>query len=143
MITRRVSERCHCPRPEGAGVDYGHIDGHDPARDRKSASEPRQKLRHCDRLRMVAGDSPSNTPTPDDAHVQPGDVHKMAPLLDHYETFFATDAGASAPILGLLVVAVSVVNADDADARTRERRTVLAGSASLLWSTSSSSHLSR
>jgi hypothetical protein len=31
--------------------------------------------------------------------------------------------------LGLLVVAVSVVNADDADATTRELRTVLAGSA--------------
>jgi hypothetical protein len=31
--------------------------------------------------------------------------------------------------LGLLVVALSVVNADDADPTTRERRTVLAGSA--------------
>ena len=55
----------------------------------------------------------------------------MAPILGHYETFFATSAGASAAILGLLVVAVSVVNADDADAKTRERRTVLAGSAFL------------
>ncbi len=45
--------------------------------------------------------------------------------------FFAASAGASAAILGLLVVAVSVVNADDADAKTRERRTVLAGSAFL------------
>jgi len=35
----------------------------------------------------------------------------------------------SAAILGLLVVAVSVVNSDDADPRTRELRTVLAGSA--------------
>jgi hypothetical protein len=45
--------------------------------------------------------------------------------------FFAASAGASAAILGLLVVAVSVVNADDSDAKTRERRTVLAGSAFL------------
>jgi hypothetical protein len=37
-------------------------------------------------------------------------------------------AGASAAILGLLVVAVSVVNADDADPTRRELRTVLAGS---------------
>jgi hypothetical protein len=47
----------------------------------------------------------------------------------HYESFFTTSAGASAAILGLLVVAVSVVNADDANAATRELRTVLAGSA--------------
>jgi hypothetical protein len=55
----------------------------------------------------------------------------MAPMLGHYEMFFATSAGASAAILGLLVVAVSVVNADDSDAQTRERRTVLAGTAFL------------
>jgi hypothetical protein len=47
----------------------------------------------------------------------------------HYENFFIASAGASAAILGLLVVAVSVVNADDADPTTRELRTVLAGSA--------------
>jgi len=46
-----------------------------------------------------------------------------------YESFFITSAGASAAILGLLVVAVSVVNADDANPTTRENRTVLAGSA--------------
>jgi hypothetical protein len=46
-----------------------------------------------------------------------------------YESFFIASAGASAAILGLLVVAVSVVNADDANPVTRERRTVLAGSA--------------
>ncbi|MGO9341941.1 MAG: hypothetical protein ACLP6E_05405 [Acidimicrobiales bacterium] len=51
--------------------------------------------------------------------------------MGHYEMFFVASAGASAAILGLLVVAVSVVNADDADAKTRERRTVLAGSAFL------------
>jgi hypothetical protein len=47
----------------------------------------------------------------------------------HYESFFTASAGASAAILGLLVVAVSVVNADDANPTTRELRTVLAGSA--------------
>jgi hypothetical protein len=52
-------------------------------------------------------------------------------LLGHYETFFVASAGASAAILGLLVVAVTVANTDDADAKTRERRTVLAGSAFL------------
>jgi hypothetical protein len=46
-----------------------------------------------------------------------------------YESFFTASAGASAAILGLLVVAVSVVNADDANPATRELRTVLAGSA--------------
>jgi len=50
-------------------------------------------------------------------------------VVGHYESFFITSAGASAAILGLLVVAVSVVNADDSDPTTRERRTVLAGSA--------------
>jgi len=47
----------------------------------------------------------------------------------HYESFFTTSGGASAAILGLLVVAVSVVNADDENPTTRELRTVLAGSA--------------
>jgi hypothetical protein len=47
----------------------------------------------------------------------------------HYENFFIASAGASAAILGLLVVAVTVVNADDSDPTTRELRTVLAGSA--------------
>jgi hypothetical protein len=46
-----------------------------------------------------------------------------------YESFFTASAGASAALLGLLVVAVSVVNADDANPTTRELRTVLAGSA--------------
>jgi len=50
-------------------------------------------------------------------------------VVGHFENFFIASAGASAAILGLLVVAVSVVNADDADPRTRELRTVLAGSA--------------
>jgi hypothetical protein len=50
-------------------------------------------------------------------------------VVSQYEDFFITSAGASAAILGLLVVAVSVVNADDANPTTRENRTVLAGSA--------------
>ena len=50
-------------------------------------------------------------------------------MVGRYENFFIASAGASAAILGLLVVAVSVVNADDADPTTRELRTVLAGSA--------------
>jgi hypothetical protein len=50
-------------------------------------------------------------------------------VVSHYQSFFSASAGASAAILGLLVVAVSVVNADDADPTTRELRTVLAGSA--------------
>ena len=50
-------------------------------------------------------------------------------MVGHYESFFTASAGASAAILGLLVVALSVVNADDANATTRELRTVLAGSA--------------
>jgi hypothetical protein len=50
-------------------------------------------------------------------------------VIGHYENFFIASAGASAAILGLLVVAVSVVNADDANPKTRELRTVLAGSA--------------
>lgn len=50
-------------------------------------------------------------------------------MVGHYEDFFVASTGASAAILGLLVVAVTVVNTDDADPTTRELRTVLAGSA--------------
>jgi hypothetical protein len=50
-------------------------------------------------------------------------------VVDHYENFFLASAGASAAILGLLVVAVTVVNEDDENPTTRELRTVLAGSA--------------
>jgi len=50
-------------------------------------------------------------------------------VFGRYESFFTASAGASAAILGLLVVALSVVNADDANTTTRELRTVLAGSA--------------
>ena len=50
-------------------------------------------------------------------------------MVGHYEDFFIASAGASAGILGLLVVAVSVVNADDDNPTTSELRIVLAGSA--------------
>jgi hypothetical protein len=50
-------------------------------------------------------------------------------VVGRYESFFTASAGASAALLGLLVVAVSIVNADDANPTTRELRTVLAGSA--------------
>ena len=50
-------------------------------------------------------------------------------MVGHYESFFTASAGASAALLGLLVVAVSVVNGDDENPTTRELRTVLAGSA--------------
>jgi hypothetical protein len=50
-------------------------------------------------------------------------------VVSHYQNFFITSGGASAAILGLLVVAVSVVNADDENPKTRELRIVLAGSA--------------
>jgi hypothetical protein len=50
-------------------------------------------------------------------------------VVGHFADFFIASAGASAAILGLLVVAVTVVNSDDANPTTRELRTVLAGSA--------------
>jgi hypothetical protein len=50
-------------------------------------------------------------------------------VVSPYEDFFIASAGASAAILGLLVVAIAVVNADDGNPTTRELRTVLAGSA--------------
>jgi hypothetical protein len=52
-------------------------------------------------------------------------------VASHYENFFIASSGASAAILGLLFVAVTVANTDDTDVKTRERRTVLAGSAFL------------
>jgi hypothetical protein len=50
-------------------------------------------------------------------------------VVGQYQSFFTASAGASAALLGLLVVAVSVVNADDENPTTQELRTVLAGSA--------------
>jgi hypothetical protein len=57
------------------------------------------------------------------------DARRVGVVVGHYQSFFTASAGASAALLGLLVVAVSVVNADDANPTTRELRTVLAGSA--------------
>lgn len=50
-------------------------------------------------------------------------------MFGHYESFFLASAGASAAFLGLLFVGFTVVDSDESDPRTRERRTVLAGSA--------------
>jgi hypothetical protein len=52
-------------------------------------------------------------------------------VVGQYEDFFIASTGASAAILGLLFVAITVANTDDTDLKTRERRTVLAGSAFL------------
>jgi hypothetical protein len=52
-------------------------------------------------------------------------------VFGHYVNFFIASSGASAAILGLLFVAVTVANTDDTDLKTRERRIVLAGSAFL------------
>src|SRR5712692_10410299 len=52
-------------------------------------------------------------------------------MLGQYARFFAASATASAGFSGLLFVALSVVNRDESQHGTRERRTVLAGSAFL------------
>ena len=52
-------------------------------------------------------------------------------MLDQYAHFFAVSTSASAGFCGLLFVALSVVNRDERELRTRERRTVLAASAFL------------
>ena len=58
-----------------------------------------------------------------------GATVRSGAVIGHFEDFFIASAGASAAIFGLLVVAVSVANTDDAQLTTRELRTVLAGSA--------------
>ena|SRR5579871_3554049 len=50
-------------------------------------------------------------------------------MLSQYAHFFAASATASAGFTGLLLVALSIVNHDDTEQGTRERRTVLAGTA--------------
>jgi hypothetical protein len=50
-------------------------------------------------------------------------------VFGHYESFFVASTGASAAFLGLLFVGFTVVDSEESDPRTRERRTVLAGSA--------------
>jgi hypothetical protein len=52
-------------------------------------------------------------------------------MLGQYAHFFETSATASAGFTGLLLVALSIVNHDDTEHGTRERRTVLAGTAFL------------
>jgi hypothetical protein len=52
-------------------------------------------------------------------------------MLDRYAHFLAASTTASAGFTGLLFLALSVVNRDEAMHETRERRTVLAGSAFL------------
>ena len=49
-------------------------------------------------------------------------------MFGHYESFFVASVGASAAFLGLLFVGFTVVESGESDPRTRERRTVLAGS---------------
>jgi hypothetical protein len=50
-------------------------------------------------------------------------------VFGHYESFFVASTGASAALRGLLVVGFTVVDSEESDPGTRERRTVLAGSA--------------
>lgn len=52
-------------------------------------------------------------------------------MLDQYAHFFAASTNISAGFSGLLFVALSVVNRDESQHATRERRTVLAASAFL------------
>jgi hypothetical protein len=52
-------------------------------------------------------------------------------MLGHLRAFFAASATASAGFTGLLLVALSIVNHDDTEHGTRERRTILAGRRSL------------
>jgi hypothetical protein len=52
-------------------------------------------------------------------------------MLNQYVHFFAVTTSTSAGFSGLLFVALSVVNRDEQELRTRERRTVLAASAFL------------
>ena len=50
-------------------------------------------------------------------------------MFGHYESFFIASTGAAAAFLGLLFVGFTVVDSGESDPGTRERRTVLAGSA--------------
>ena len=52
-------------------------------------------------------------------------------MLDHYVRFFTVSTSVSAGFIGLLFVALAVVNRDEQELRTHERRTVLAASAFL------------
>ena len=52
-------------------------------------------------------------------------------MLDEYVRFFGLTTTASAGFAGLLFVALSVVNTDESEPATRERRTILAASSLL------------
>ena len=52
-------------------------------------------------------------------------------MTDNYTNFFMASSGASTAFIGLLFVGMSIVNTDDSNYATRERRIVLAGSAFL------------
>jgi hypothetical protein len=52
-------------------------------------------------------------------------------MLDEYVRFYAASKATSAGFAGLLLVALSVVNTDESQPVTRERRTVLAAGAFL------------
>ncbi|MBV8444842.1 MAG: hypothetical protein JOZ92_02880 [Candidatus Dormibacteraeota bacterium] len=52
-------------------------------------------------------------------------------MIGGYTNFLIASAGASAAFIGLLFVGMSIVNRDDANHSTRERRIVLAGSSFL------------
>jgi hypothetical protein len=51
--------------------------------------------------------------------------------MDNYANFFIASAGASTAFIGLLFVGMSIVNSDDSNYTTKERRIVLAGSSFL------------
>jgi hypothetical protein len=52
-------------------------------------------------------------------------------MLDEYVRFFTLSTSTSAGFAGLLLIALSVVNTDESQPATRERRTILAASAFL------------
>jgi hypothetical protein len=52
-------------------------------------------------------------------------------MMDNYANFFIASTGASTAFIGLLFVGMSIVNADDSNYTTKERRIVLAGSSFL------------
>ncbi len=51
--------------------------------------------------------------------------------MDNYTNFFVASTGASTAFIGLLFVGMSIVNTDDSNYTTKERRIVLAGSSFL------------
>src|SRR3954449_229478 len=113
----------HLPGQEGPG----------PEGRERQCRRGRQLLRQGERPRARQLRSQGHRARNRLHHLPGGELTEAARRLTFgdYESFFVASAGASAAILGLLVVAVSIVNSDDDDSKTRERRTVLAGSAFL------------